>query len=174
MTPTERADLLRKLEAGRNGLLASVEGMSDEEASAQPSPDRWSAIGNIDHLAMVETNMIRLLKEAPPGEGVAVPGREMGFYGAIQLREKRFVAPEPVHPTGEVSTLADAIAKFDRARSETVAFVQECEYDPRLCSTMHPLLGKITGMECLFVIAAHPLRHAAQIRELRAQAAARG
>jgi len=47
MTPIERADLLERLEAGRADLLASVKGMSDAEANVRPSPERWSAIGNI-------------------------------------------------------------------------------------------------------------------------------
>jgi hypothetical protein len=62
------------------------------------------------------------------------------------------------------------MAEFDAARSVTIAFVESCAYDPRRCSLQHPLLGDITGMECLFLVAAHPFRHADQIRELRGQA----
>jgi hypothetical protein len=171
MSPTDRADLLARLEAGRDALLASVTGMSDAEAAEQPAPDRWSAIGNVEHLAMVEANLLRRLKEAVPANGEAVTGREFRLYDTMPLRARKFSAPAAVHPTGECQTIADALAKFDSARSQTVAFVQSCDYDPRLCSTTHPLLGEITGMECLFMIAAHPLRHAAQIRELRGLAA---
>jgi len=171
MNPTDRGDLLARLEAGRNALLASVAGMSDAEAAAKPAPDRWSAIGNFEHLAMVEANLLRRLKEAVPGTGEAVTGREYQLYEALPLRARKVSAPAAVHPTGECQSLAEAIAKFDAARGQTVAFVEDCDYDPRLCSTKHPLLGDITGMECLFMIAAHPLRHAAQIRELRGLAA---
>lgn len=171
MNPSDRADLLARLEAGRNALLASLTGMSDSEAAAQPAPDRWSAIGNVEHLAMVESNLLGRLKQAVPANREAVTGREMQFYEALPRRARKFSAPPPVHPTGECRTVAEALAKFDAARNQTLAFVQSCDYDPRLCTTTHPLIGEITGMECLFLIAAHPSRHAAQIRELRELAA---
>jgi hypothetical protein len=170
MTPIERADLLERLEAGRADLLASVKGMPDAEADVRPSPERWSAIGNIEHVALVETNLMRILLDAPPGEIPATPGRELKFYEGLKNRARKVQAPERAHPKGEVHTVTEAIAKFEAARSITTAFVESCGHDPRRCSLQHPVLGPITGMECLFIVAAHPLRHADQIRELRGQA----
>jgi hypothetical protein len=170
MNATERADLLARLEAGRADLLASVEGMSDAEADARPSHERWSAINNIEHLALVETTLMRILLDTPPSEGEAAPGRELKFYEGLKNRARKVQAPERAQPKGEVHTLAEAIAKFDAARKVTVAFVESCTHDPRLCRLQHPVIGPITGMECLFIVAAHPLRHADQIRELRGQA----
>jgi len=45
-----------------------------------------------------------------------------------------------------------------------VEFVESCGHDLRLRSMTHPLLGHITGMECVHMIAGHAFRHAAQIR----------
>ena len=170
MTPIERADLLERLEAGRTDLLASVEGMSDAEADVRPAPERWSAIGNLEHVALVETNLMRILLEAPPGESPTTPGRELQYYEGLKNRARKVQAPERAQPKGEVHTVAEAIARFEAARSVTTAFVESCAHDPRRCSLQHPVLGPITGMECLFIVAAHPLRHADQIRELRGQA----
>jgi hypothetical protein len=170
MTPIERADLLERLEAGRTDLLASIEGMSDAEADVRPAPERWSAIGIIEHVALVETNLMRILRETPPGEAPAAPGRELQYYEGLKNRGKKMQAPERAHPKGEVHTVAEAIARFEAARSATMGFVESCGHDPRRCSFQHPVLGPITGMECLYIVAAHPLRHADQIRELRGQA----
>jgi len=166
MTPSVRADLLAKLEAGRNELLASVQGMSEEEAAAHEE-GRWSAIGNIEHLAVSEAHLLSRIREAVPVEGEAVPGREGALFEGLKRRTRMVNAPAQAHPSGECRTLAEAMARFEAARGRTVAFVESCESDLRLCSTTHPLLGPITGMECIHMIAAHPFRHAAQIRELR-------
>src|SRR3954451_11797021 len=124
MTPIERADLLERLEAGRADLLASIEGMSDAEADVRPAPERWSAIGNIEHVALVETNLMRILGETPPGEAPSAPGRELKYYEGLKNRGQKMQAPERAHPKGEVHTVAEAIAKFDAVRSVTLGFVQ--------------------------------------------------
>ena len=168
MTPTDRADLLARLEAGRAELLASIEGMTDTEAAAAPANGRWSAIANIEHLALVEANLMRGIQSATIVEGESVPGREAGIFEAVRRRQRKFSAPPAAQPTGECQTLAEAISKFDGVRSGTTAYVEGCDRDLRLCPTTHPLMGPLTAMECLYLIAGHPFRHAAQIRELRA------
>jgi hypothetical protein len=141
--------------------------MSDAEAAAAPAEGSWSAIGIIEHLAFSERGLVRRVREAPQSEGESTPGREEALFEGLKRREKKLSAPEAAHPKGECATLAEAMAKFDAARARTVAFVESCDRDLRLCSTTHPLLGPLTGMECLHMVAAHPFRHAAQIRESR-------
>src|SRR5438309_1550353 len=149
MNQTDRADVLAKLEAGRQELIASIDGLCDEDAAAKPAQDRWSAIGNIEHLAIVETNLLRRIQEASPVELDPVPGREASIFQRIQNRSTRISAPPPAHPTGDCATLAAALGRFDGARNQTVAFIEGCDRDLRRCSITHPLLGPITGMECL-------------------------
>lgn len=168
MTPAERADLLAKLEAGRMDLLASIDGLSDIEAVVKPAEGRWSAIDNVEHLAIVETNLLKRLQEASPIAAEPVPGREAVIFERIKMRTTKISAPAPAHPTGECLTLAAAIGRFEAARGRTVAFLESCDRDLRACSMTHPVIGPITGMECLLMLAGHPFRHAAQIRELRA------
>ena len=169
MTTTDRTGLLAKLEAGRTELLASIDGLSDAEAGMKPSEDRWSAIGNIEHLAIVEAHLLGRIREASVIEGESVPGREAAIFELVRIRTTKLSAPPQAHPTGACATLVAAMEKFDRARSQTVAFVESCDYDLRLRSTTHPLLGPLTGLECIHTIAGHAFRHAAQIRELRAR-----
>ncbi len=135
MTPTDRADLLVKLEAGRKELLASVAGMSDAEAAAHEE-GRWSAIGNIEHLAITEGTLLRKIRDAAPVEGEAVAGREGAIFEGLKRRIKKVEAPPSAHPGDDCRTLAEAISRFEAARSRTVAFVESCENDLRLCSTI--------------------------------------
>ena len=168
MTPSDRADLLAKFEAGRKELLASIDGLSDADGTAKPAGDRWSAIGNIEHLAIVETYLLRRIQEAAPVDAEPFPGREAVIFERVKIRTTKLSAPAAAQPSGECATLAAAMGRFDAARSLTVAFLQSCDRDLRLCVMTHPLIGAMSGMECLQVLAGHPFRHADQIRELRA------
>src|SRR3979490_1973494 len=100
MTAADRADLLAKFEAGRNELLASVDGLSDAEAAAKPAEDRWSALGNIEHLAIVETLLLRRIQEASPVDAEPVPGREAMIFERIKIRTTKASAPAAAQPTG--------------------------------------------------------------------------
>ena len=166
MTAEDRTDLLAKLEEGRGALLDSVTGMSGAEAAAAPAGG-WSAIGIVEHVALAEGLMLGLIRGAQPAGGEAAPGRELRFFAGGRSRSRKFQAPQASHPSGECATLEAALAKFAAARAATVAFVEACEHDPRLCPVTHPLLGACTAMETLYVVASHPYRHAEQIRELR-------
>jgi len=167
MTPDERADLLGRLEAGRQELLASIEGLCDADAVVRPAADRWSAIENIEHLAIVEANLLRNIQEASPIAMEPIPRRELAIFERVKTRTGRVPAPESAQPGGDCATLAIALGRFDAARHQTVVFIESCDRDLRACSMTHPLLGPMTPVECLFMLAAHPFRHAEQIRELR-------
>ena len=52
-------------------------------------------------------------------------------------------------------------------RERTIHWVESCLEDLRTLSMVHPAAGHITCCECLWVLIAHPVRHAEQIREIR-------
>jgi hypothetical protein len=83
-------------------------------------------------------------------------------------RNRRIEAPEQAHPKGRFATLSEAVAAFDATRAEVEQWVQSCSGDPRRMLTDHPLIvGPVTCAETLIMIAAHPERHARQIKEIR-------
>ena len=167
MTPQERADLLARLAGGRDALAAALEGMSDAEAAAPGPEGRWSALGNVEHLALAESFMMGGAMTAQPSLAEAAPGNEEQIFARVKARRRTATAPPATAPTGASRSVAEALARFDAVRAETVRFVESTPHDPRRCMTTHPLLGPITVMECLSLVAAHPYRHADQIRELR-------
>ena len=89
------------------------------------------------------------------------------MFEMVKQRGKKLSAPPQAQPKGEFTTVAAAMQRFDAAREQTLAFVEGCDHDLRLCTLVHPVAGPITGMECIHIIAAHNFRHAGQIRELR-------
>ena len=65
-------------------------------------------------------------------------------------------------------TPREALAGFDRARSETLHWLEQFTVDLRGWGTDHPLIpSPVNCYEILLLIAAHPGRHARQVREIR-------
>jgi hypothetical protein len=87
---------------------------------------------------------------------IPVRGRNRSFH---------LEAPEMVRPAGRYATLAAATEAFLTARRRTLRYVEDCHHDLRARMTTHPLLGTVNCWENLLMMAMHPGRHAAQIRE---------
>jgi hypothetical protein len=167
---SDRDQLMEKLHAGRDEFLAAVEGMTDEQAAAKPSTGGWSALECAEHVAIVETLLLRRLKT----QSAAVEeelSRELAaalHARLAALRDRKVEAPELAHPRGRYSTLGEAAGAFLDARERTVKWLDRCDFDLHRRSVEHPLLGPAPAYEFILIMAAHPARHARQIREGRA------
>ena len=164
----DRELLLDRLAAGRDELLAAVEGMTDEQASATPACGGWTALGCLEHVATVDTLMLRRLRtESTVVEAEMSRDREAMLYDAIAGRARKVQAPELVHPTGRYATLHEAVQGLRTARERTRRWVAECEWDLRRRSVEHPAFGVVSAYEMVLIGAAHAARHARQIVEGR-------
>lgn len=170
MDESERREVLAVLARTRDEYLASLGGVSDAQARWHPAPDQWSVLDCTEHVAVSERGMLQLITvlATPRGEPDR-PGREAAIGAMTVDRSRRLDAPTGTRPRGRYATLDEAAAKFRSNRDATLAFVTTCAVDLRTLETTHPLAGLMTASECLSVLAAHPLRHAAQVRELRAR-----
>src|SRR5205085_12635419 len=61
MTCNSVAEIFDDIDSTRADLLRSVEGLSAEQRDFRPSPDRWSVAEIVEHLSIVEGNVVRLL-----------------------------------------------------------------------------------------------------------------
>jgi hypothetical protein len=167
---SDRDQLLEKLNAGRDEFLAAAEGLTDEQAAARPPTGGWSALECAEHVATAEKLLLRRLKT----QSVGLPEewsreREAVLYARIAaLRGRKVEAPEPTRPTGRYTTFGEAVRAFLDAREHTVRWLESCDFDLRRRSVEHPLLGPASAYEFILIMAAHPARHARQIREGRA------
>jgi uncharacterized damage-inducible protein DinB len=170
MTTAEREQLIRDLQESRQVLLDTLAGIPQERAAAKPA-DGWSILGCVEHVATAERGMLAMISRAtepaPPGDRAASEAR---IAEIASNRERKLPAPEAAHPTGRYETLELALSRFVEARDRTIAYIEKCEDDLRGRMVQHPV-GAITARECLVLMIQHPIRHAAQIREILAQAA---
>lgn len=167
MDVAERSSLLEQLRAGLQTVLQSVSHLSDSQAKFKPAPDQWSIEDIIEHLAVTEHGMYRLITaHYEPLAEPADRGREEMFANLGRNRSKKMEAPERVRPRGRYDSLASALDQFRENRERTIAYIATCEDDLRTRATQH-LLGRMSCQECLMVLIAHPIRHAEQIREIQ-------
>jgi uncharacterized damage-inducible protein DinB len=164
----DREQILKRLAESRDALLGSAAGLSDEKSRICPAPGRWSVLGIVEHVAIAEhflftTITTHLAPAPPPGDR----SREEFFLRELTNRTRKISAPDRTHPTGRFPTLPAALEQFRTSRADSIDYVEHCDKDLRAHTAPHPLFGPITGQEYLIILALHPARHAAQIREVR-------
>src|ERR1035441_1634686 len=87
--------LLASLNAGRGELLAAVEGVTDEQAGVKPAGGGWSVLEIVEHVAIGEKMLLRLLKtRSAVVEEEMSRGREAMLYERLATRGKKVEAPE--------------------------------------------------------------------------------
>ena len=171
MTPEERTSVTAELRVTRDELLASIEGVSEEQASRRPDGG-WSILDVVEHLAITERGMLRMITQAPvSASGGDRAAEEAAMLSWITDPDHKSKAPENAEPKGRYATLELAATRFKEARERTIAFVEQCPDDLRGRMLDHPR-GHMSGRECLILITHHPRRHARQIQRLRSTAAA--
>jgi len=168
MEEHDRQKMLSVLERTRDDFLNAVAGVSEDQARLKPSSDRWSILECAEHVVSAERGMFTAITQrSAPLSSPNGHGREEGFLRNGTDRSRKFTTAASLAPTGRIATLADAVERFRELRAHTIAFVTACRADLRDLEVPHPIGGLISGQECLALLAVHPARHAAQIREVR-------
>jgi hypothetical protein len=165
----QKPQILDRFREGESALEAALAGIDPESAASKPAPARWSIVEIIEHLAASEDFLLGRLRQAAPSDtSHADPAREARLESLALNRERRIEAPQPVLPTGVCATLSQALDRFRAVRAQTIQFVEEFSGDLRSSLVDHPLIARpLNCYEMLLLMALHPLRHAAQISELR-------
>jgi hypothetical protein len=167
MQQHEKAGILQELATGRDAFLDALRGLPEDLAAISPAPGRWSVVECVEHVAVSEDFLLsRITQTQSSGAPVMNRKREAAILARGADRTTPVISPEVGRPTGRFATLARAVESFLATREQTVRFVEACDDDLRAKPMAHPLLGPINCHEALLLIAVHPRRHAAQIREI--------
>jgi len=168
MDAPDRELILKLLTESREAFLASAAGLTDEQARLSPAPNQWSVLDCVEHVAITDhfmfTVIMTQLAPAPPSGDRS---REEFLLRELTNRTRKINAPDRARPTGRFPTLPAALEQFIQSRARSIDYVGHCDKDLRAHTAPHPLFGPITGQEYLIILALHPARHAAQIREVR-------
>jgi hypothetical protein len=156
----------------RAGLLAVIENISDEQATALPAGEKWTIAQIVEHIAIVQDGMTRisakLLNEAR-ANGKTSDGKVLisddFSQKAAGAREQKFEAPDRVRPTGN-QTIAESIEKLNESR-KNLKDLQPL-FETVECSEHkfpHPSFGELTAHEWLALVGGHEFRHLRQIKK---------
>ena len=172
-SPTDSSStVLALLDAERASLLARVAQLPPALQTRRPTPDRWSVVEVLEHLARVERGIAKLLvvrgQETPPGLAAELAEAQLTAERIARLRSRseRLVAPDRIQPAG-TSTPSEALTQLDDARRALrSAFLGAAPASLDGLTHQHPVLGALTLRAWVEFVAHHEARHADQIQEI--------
>ena len=176
MEKHERQLVVDQLNASRDRILLTVEGLSPEQWAFRPAEGRWSIGECLEHVIRVENrvrdliaNKLRDEKPQPEKRLSAdqAKTRDAEATNAVLDRSAPRQAPEPVRPTGLWPTPGDLLAEFRRCRSATSEFAASTQGDLRSYFHPHGALGEIDCYQWLILLSLHGARHAEQMQEVK-------
>lgn len=161
--------LLHLLRDSREHFLSSFAGVTDSDCRRKPAEDSWCILETVEHLAVAETFMLRLITETRRAKTPDLPDREQAFLTMIPNRTTKMRAPEASTPTGRFACLDDAATKFRTSREKAIQFVEQYNEDLRATEVTHPhpAAGTVSTYEMVIIMAQHAERHALQIEEIK-------
>ena len=166
------AKLFAHLDHHRANLRTAVEEIPPTLRNQRPTPERWSVIELLEHLALVERRLTYLFNQwlGEAREQGLPPEDETDFdlTGSLEIvlnRNYQVTAGESVMPQGKLDEAA-AWAALEEARQNLKATVLSGEGLPLgRVSRPHPALGPLNFYQWVEFAGWHEARHTAQIRE---------
>jgi uncharacterized damage-inducible protein DinB len=174
LTAPERELAVKELQRTHDKFLQSIAGLSQQQWTFKPAPDRWSVAEVAEHIAVAESAIFGLVQKqlmtspATPEKREQVKGKDEIILEKVPDRSHKVQAPEFLRPTGRWATEADLTRAFEDSRKATMDYVRTTNDDLRDHFLDHPVLGPLDGYQWLLLISAHSERHTAQIEEVKA------
>ncbi|HEX8456198.1 MAG TPA: DinB family protein [Pyrinomonadaceae bacterium] len=192
MTYQSIADIYAANERVRRKLTERVENLSEAQQRFRPADNAWSIAEIIEHLAMLEHQMVQLigmLLKKSEGASAAATTATTDGDGATEaaasnapgfqpfsldsfierVRDEKLTAPEQVRPSGGVS-LAEGLVNLRRTRAALEDLRPRLESATNLgaATYAHPAFGEFNSAQWLAFIGLHEGRHLRQIENLMA------
>ena len=171
---TKPVDLLaNELTLTADKLLRAVTGLSDRQYRFRPASGGWSIMETLEHLAVVETGVYRLISEKlagmplTPEQRAGAKAKDSLITTAMFDRSIRRSAPEFVVPTGRWTEPAEIVEVFRSTRERVVAWLADTKLDLRAHGAPHAALGLLDGKQWLLFVSAHTTRHIRQVEEIK-------
>jgi hypothetical protein len=173
ITPADRRYLVLELNESKIAYLKSIQGLTREQWTFKPTPDRWSVEECAEHIILAEPLLVadsnRML--ATPAVSRLATANSEGDHGQVAKMLDRSVtakAPAAITPSGRFASPDQAAAEFIKRRDATIAYAETTEDPLRSHAGDGPAGDKNDAYQVLLLLAAHSGRHTAQILEVEA------
>ncbi|QJW90879.1 DinB family protein [Spirosoma taeanense] len=173
VTESERLYAIDALKTTQANLHQSLVGLSAEQLTFKPLPDRWSIAECVEHIALVEKGIFRAVQASMNAPADAdrrsqIRVSDVDVIKAVRSRVVTMAAPTPFVPTGRYGDAAGALQVFDEQRQAAIRYVETEQADLRLHFFEHPALGTLDAFQAVLLLASHAERHRKQIEEIKA------
>jgi uncharacterized damage-inducible protein DinB len=183
------SDIYDANETVRRQITARLETLSEAQQTFRPTEGCWSVAEIVEHLSIIEQNMVRLIgmllnkAESAAAEQSSADAGDDARAAATSntahafkpfsmdelvetIRDKKLTAPETMRPGGQIA-LADSLASLQRSRAIVESFRPRLEAaDPDAATYPHPFFGDLNISQWLAFIGHHEARHLRQIERL--------
>ncbi len=167
MTTGDRQRLVAHLEMTESWLASEVEGLSQAQLTYRATPDSWSVMDVVEHLAIAEPQYWTQLQAslaAPVRPGYKPEATDAGILWYGIDRTNRATTGEARVPKGTYATVKDSLAAFRTLRSTMRDAARTSRDDFR----SRPLIdGNMDIYQWFLMISTHAQRHILQIREVK-------
>jgi hypothetical protein len=143
--------LKEKMALEREKLLSTLEGLSDEQASAPARGDEWSAKQQMSHLCEMEATYRAWIEKALAEDGASLDG----------------VGGEPVAiplERAQLHTVSEHVAEMRRQREETLAVIRRMRQEDYDRTATSAVFGTLSVMQWLRSYYRHDRMHYDQLR----------
>ena len=161
-----------ELEVARDAFVASIDGLDAAQWGFRPAPGQWSIAEIAEHVTLVAREIGRMLRGpllATPVDDAHAP-TEAAIRMRLLSRTFKARSPERFLPCGTWSSVAAVREEYLTSREALLAWLRDTDAPLRAHRMPHPALGPLDGVEWLAFLAAHDLRHVAQIEDAKGAA----
>lgn len=154
-------------------MLEAVDGLTDEQWSFKPGPDRWSIAEVLEHVIIADTwgygelTTKAVEKEVSDQMLEAAMQQEQTLETTLGDRSQKFQAPEQFHPTGQLGGPSDLVMAFKAERKDISEHLKTAEFDLRDRYAPHPIFGEMDIHTWAMFLMEHGNRHLQQIEEVK-------
>jgi len=164
----ERQFLLDFLEASERDLISVIDPLTEEQWRSRANAENWSPAQCMSHILQAEQGLfanIQKLLKAPANFEEDLSPNDAWLIGKIADRGVKVKTPLPEQP--EIMTKDEALQALKKSRSNIRDFLENTDLPLRGHIGKSPY-GPADSYQLFLVIAAHSLRHKAQIDEILA------
>jgi len=172
MTKAERTYLLTLLKSSETSFTSSIKGLTEAQWTFRPSPDSWSIQECAEHLILAEDLIFnesqKVLQTQPVARlSNATSEGDRQIVEQMEDRSKKAKAPKVLQPTDRFPTPDSAVKEFQLRRNKTIAYVKSTQDSVRIHVGDGPSGSPADVYQFLLEMAAHSVRHTAQIHEVQ-------
>lgn len=172
LTDEERTKAIDHLTQSREKVLATVEGLSEEQLNFKPSEESWSIAEIVEHLAISENAIPQaidgaLQETADVSRRSEVSMTDDELIAMITDRSHKIKTSEAFEPSGKFGSYEETLQNFLDKREENLNYIRTTEDDLRNHYSKFPF-GTVDAYQVMLFMSGHTERHTQQMEEVKA------